>query len=201
MTHPYEVRTSEQVFSGGIISVERNLVSMPGGGESYRDVVRHPGAVGVVAYDTKDRILLLQQYRHPVARRLWELPAGLLDVAGEPARTAAARELAEEAGLTADRWDTLVDTYTSPGMSDEAIRIYLARGLTDIGRPEGHDEEAELEPEWVALDEAVSRVMQGDITNAMAVAGILATAQARTRDFAGLRAEGAAWPARPGHAG
>jgi ADP-ribose pyrophosphatase len=201
MAHEFEVRSSEHVFSGGVISVERDLVAMPGGGEAYRDVVKHPGAVGVVAYDMKGRILLIRQYRHPVRRRLWELPAGLLDVAGEPASHAAKRELTEEAGLVAERWHTLVDTYTSPGMSDEAIRIFLARGLSEVGRPDAHDEEAELEPEWVPLDEAVFRVMQGDITNAMAVAGILAAAHAAARDFANLRAVDAAWPARPGHVG
>jgi 8-oxo-dGDP phosphatase len=201
MAHDYEVLDSTQVFDGAIISVHRDLVAMPGGGQAHRDVVRHPGAVGVVAYDTHDRILLLRQYRHPVHHRLWELPAGLLDVAGEPASQAAKRELTEEAGITAERWHTLVDTYTSPGMTDEAIRIYLARGISEVGRPDGKDEEAELEPEWVALDDAVFRVMQGDITNAMAVAGILATAAARSRSFEGLRAMDAAWPARPAHAG
>jgi 8-oxo-dGDP phosphatase len=201
MAHEYAVRESEQVFQGGVIAVERDLVAMPGGGEKWRDVVRHPGAVGVVAYDDRGRVLLLQQYRHPVRHRLWELPAGLLDVAGEPASQAAKRELVEEAGLVAEQWDTLVDTYTSPGMSDEAIRIFLARRVSSVSRPEGHDEEAELQPEWVPLDEAVFRVMQGDITNAMAVAGILATAHAQAREFGGLRAVDAAWPARPAHIG
>jgi ADP-ribose pyrophosphatase len=202
MAHEYEVKTTERVFTGGVIAVQRDLVAMPGGGDAYRDVVRHPGAVGVVAYDLRGRILLLEQYRHPVAHRLWELPAGLLDIAGEPASQAAKRELAEEANLSARQWNTLVDTYTSPGMTDEAIRIYLARGVQELGDPyEGTDEEADMQAEWVDLDEAVFRVLQGGITNAMAVVGILAAARARDRDFQNLRAVDAAWPARAAHAG
>lgn len=202
MAHDYEVKSSETVFDGAIIEVRRDRVSMPGGGDAMRDVVAHPGAVGVVAYDERGRILLIHQYRHPVGERLWELPAGLLDVEGEPASAAAKRELGEEAGLAATQWDTLVDTYTSPGMSNEAIRIFLARGITELAdRHERVEEEADLEQEWVDLDDAVFRVMYGEITNAMAVAGILAAAQARGSDFARVRAFDAAWPARPGHAG
>jgi 8-oxo-dGTP pyrophosphatase MutT (NUDIX family) len=201
MVHEYEVAASEPIFDGAVITVRRDLVVMPGGNEAWRDIVIHPGAVGVVAYDD-DRILLLRQYRHPVRQRLWELPAGLLDVAGEPASTAAKRELAEEAGVQAARWDTLVDTFTSPGRSNEAIRIYLARDISELAEQHDRvDEEAELEVRWVALDDAVERVMQGAITNAMAVAGILSAALARQRGFAGLRPANAAWDARPAHAG
>ncbi len=202
MVHEYEVKASELIYDGAIITVRRDQVSMPGGRSASRDVVIHPGAVGVVAYDDDGRILLLHQYRHPVRQRLWELPAGLLDVAGEPASTAARRELAEEAGVQAVRWDTLVDTFTSPGMTDEAIRVYLARGISDIAEHhERVDEEAEIEVHWVALDDAKARVMSGAITNAMAVVGILAAALARESGFEGLRPAGAAWPARPAHAG
>ena len=202
MSHAYEVKSSEPIFDGAIIKVRRDLVTMPGGREAMRDVISHPGAVGVVAYDAQGRILLLLQYRHAVRGRLWELPAGLLDVPGEPASTAAKRELAEEAGLAAERWDTLVDTYTSPGMSDEAIRVFLARGISDANDGyERVDEEAELELQWVSLDAAVERVMVGEITNAMAVAGILAAAHARRSDFSRLRGADAPWAARPDHAG
>jgi ADP-ribose pyrophosphatase len=201
MAHAYDIESSEQIYDGAIIDVRRDRVVMPGGRVASRDVVVHPGAVGVVAYDD-GRILLLHQYRHPVRERLWELPAGLLDVASEPASTAARRELAEEAGVAATRWDTLADTYTSPGMTNEAIRIFLARGIGDSAEQhERVDEEAELEPHWVSLDDAVGRVMSGEITNAMAVVGILAAALAERNGFAGLRPADAPWPARPGHAG
>jgi 8-oxo-dGDP phosphatase len=200
-SHEYTVEASELTFEGAIISVRRDLVAMPGGGTAWRDVVVHPGAVGVVAYDD-GQILLLHQYRHPVRQRLWELPAGLLDVAGEPASRAAKRELAEEAGVQAQRWDTLVDTFTSPGMSNEAIRVFLARDISALTEQyERVDEEADLQVRWFALDDAVARVMHGEITNAMAVAGILAARFARENRFEGLRPADAPWPARPAHAG
>ncbi len=202
MAHDYEVESSEPIYDGAIIAVRRDQVTMPGGRSASRDVVIHPGAVGVVAYDDQGRILLLHQYRHPVRQRLWELPAGLLDVEGEAASKAAQRELAEEAGVAAARWDTLVDTFTSPGMSNEAIRVFLARDLRELAEQhERVDEEAELEPHWVALEEAVARVMRGEITNAMAVAGILAAAVAERDGFAGVRPAAAPWEARPAHAG
>jgi ADP-ribose pyrophosphatase len=202
MAHDYEVKSSEQVFDGAIIKLRRDVVAMPGGKDAIREVVVHPGAVGVVAYDDRGRILLLRQYRHPVGQRLWELPAGLLDVEDEPASAAARRELAEEAALSAAQWDTLADTFTSPGMTDEAIRIFLARNISELpDKFEGEDEEADLETQWVPLEEAVFRVMQGEITNAMAVVGILAAAHARSGDFERLRPVDAPWPARYHHAG
>ncbi len=201
MAHDYDVAASEPIYDGAVIAVRRDLVAMPGGGEAWRDVVLHPGAVGVVAYED-ERILLLHQYRHPVRQRLWELPAGLLDVAGEPASRAAQRELAEEAGVQAARWDTLVDTFTSPGMSNEAIRIFLARDVSELAEQHDRvDEEADMLVRWVALDDAVRQVMRGEITNAMAVAGILSAALARQGGFGGLRPADAAWDARPQHSG
>ncbi|MDQ6650633.1 MAG: NUDIX hydrolase [Actinomycetota bacterium] len=202
--HAYQTRSSDLVFTGKVIQVRTDIVSMPGGGVSQRDVVVHPGAVGIVALDDADRIFLVHQYRHPVGDRLWELPAGLLDHAGEPALEAAARELAEEAGLTARVWAVLVDTYNSPGMSDEAVRIYLARAVHEIPaeqRYAGSDEEAEMASAWVPLDDAVRRVFRGEISNSMAVIGILAAVQARAEAFANLRPADARWPAKPSAGG
>ncbi|MBI3688274.1 MAG: NUDIX hydrolase [Actinobacteria bacterium] len=175
---------------------------MPDGVEADREVVHHLGAVAVVAVDEADRMALVRQYRHPVGRRLWELPAGLLDVPGEPAVRAAQRELYEEAHLAAARWSVLADLSSSPGFSDEAVRIFLARELSapTAGRYVTEHEELELEVERVALDTAVDRVLLGEITNAVAVAGILATALARAGGWAGLRPPDAPWPDRPGHA-
>jgi 8-oxo-dGTP pyrophosphatase MutT (NUDIX family) len=164
-----------------------------------RDVVVHPGAVGVVALDDADRVQLLLQYRHPVGRRLWELPAGLLDIAEESALLAAQRELAEEAGLVATQWNVLVDVYSSPGMCSEAYRIYLARGLQLVPAEERHvgqAEEAELVLRRVPLDDAVAAVTAGDIHNAMAVVGILAADNARADGWQSLRDAEAAWPER-----
>lgn len=147
---------------------------MPGGKEAVREVVEHFGAVAVVALDDDNKIALVYQYRHPLGRRLWELPAGLLDVDGEPAHLTAARELKEEAGLQADSWQVLVDLDSTPGFSDESVRVYLATGLSKVDRPEAHDEEADMKLEWYPLAEAARKVLGGEIVNAIAVAGILA---------------------------
>ncbi len=194
--HGYEVVASELVYQSWVISVRRDEVRMPEGTTATRDVVCHPGAVGVVAWDGS-RLLLITQYRHPVRRRLAEIPAGLLDLTGEPALVAAQRELAEEAGLAADTWHVLVDTLTSPGMTDEAIRIYLARDLHEVERDiQGH-EETELTAEWVELADAVRRVLDGTVENAMACVGILAVDRAARDGFVGLRGPDFPWPARP----
>jgi ADP-ribose pyrophosphatase len=194
----YAVLNSTERFSGRVFSVVTDTVSMPGGGNAERDYLRHPGAVGVVALDDQHRVVLVLQYRHPVRRTLWELPAGLIDVPGEDPLPAAQRELAEEADLAAGRWDLLVDLFTSPGCSDESIRIYLARDLAPAVDNDHVriDEEAELEVARVDLDEAVAMCFRGEITNGPAVAGILAAAQGRRQDWHGLRSTDAPRPGR-----
>lgn len=169
---------------------------MPGGNVAMREVVEHYGAVAVVAIDDGNNIAMLYQYRHSSGRRLWELPAGLLDVAGEPPHLTAARELAEEAGLQAGRWRLLVDIQTAPGYSDEAVRIFLATDLTPIARPEAHDEEADMSMRWYGIDDAVQRVLSGEFTNSIAVAGILA-AHAVTEGLAQTRPADSPWIGRP----
>ena len=199
--HAYDVLDTDTVFSGRVITVKKDQVAMPGGSSSQRDYVVHPGAVGVVALDEQGRVLLVQQFRHPVRRRLDELPAGLLDVEHEKALAAAARELAEEAGLAADTWHVLVDALTSPGMSDEAIRLYLARDVRVVDRDVQENEEAEITTSWEPLDDAVRRVLGGEIENAMACLGVLAAAEARRLGFDGLRPADAAWRSRPAAGG
>jgi len=179
--HEYRVLASETVFEGHVFSLHRDTVAMPGG-DSVRDVVRHPGAVAVVALDDADRVLLLRQYRHPVGRYLWELPAGLRDADGEPPLETAKRELAEEAQLAAGRWSLLTTHFSSPGFCDEMVLVYLAEELTDVDRPEGfvvEHEELDMTLERVPLADAVQRVFDGDIRNASAVIGLLAAAQYR----------------------
>ena len=146
---------------------------MPDGKDAVREVVEHFGAVAVVAMDDDDNIPMVYQYRHPLGRRLWELPAGLLDVHGEAPHLTAARELQEEAGLQADNWRVLVDLDSTPGFSDESVRVYLATELTQVDRPEAHDEEADMTLQWVPLEEAARKVLSGEIVNAIAVAGIM----------------------------
>jgi 8-oxo-dGTP pyrophosphatase MutT (NUDIX family) len=181
--HEYRVLDRETVFEGPVISLYRERVSMPGGGDSVRDIVRHPGAVAVAAVDAQGRIVLVRQYRHSIGEPLWELPAGLRDADGEPPLETARRELAEEAQLAAGRWSLLVTTYSSPGFSDEQVLVYLAEDLTEAGRPEGfvvEHEELDMTVERVPLDEAVQWVLDGRIRNSSAVAGVLAAAQARS---------------------
>ncbi|MGC4891179.1 NUDIX domain-containing protein [Micromonospora sp. DT227] len=188
--HRYEVIARRDVWSGRIFSVVSDDVTMPGGGTAARDYVRHVGAVAVVALDDAGQVVLIRQYRHPVGRHLWELPAGLMDVSGEDLAAAAARELAEEADLTAGRVDVLVDLHSSPGFSDEVVRVFLARDLADVPAAQRHDrreEEADLQVVRVDLDEAVRMVLAGEITNAACVAGLLATARARETGFTELR--------------
>ena len=196
MSHRYEVVSSETVYEGRVISLRKDEVTMPGDTTSQRDVVVHPGAVGIVALDDAGRVLLVNQYRHPVRARLDELPAGLLDKPGEPAVEAARRELAEEAGVAADSWHVLLDTLTSPGMTDEAIRIFLARDVRTVEQDVQEHEEADMTTAWVPLDEAVERVLAGELQNGMAVQGLLAADRAVRTGFAGLRPPGSPWPAR-----
>jgi 8-oxo-dGDP phosphatase len=190
LEHRYEVRSREERYRGRIFDVVTEEVTMPGGGTARRDLVRHVGAVAVVALDDAGQVVLIRQYRHPVGRHLWELPAGLMDVSGEELPAAALRELAEEADLTAGRIDVLVDLHSSPGFTNEIVRVFLARDLADVPadeRHERHDEEADLQVVRVDLDEAVGMVLAGEITNASAVAGLLAAARGRDTGFAALR--------------
>lgn len=147
---------------------------MPGGKVVKREVVEHYGAVAVVAMDDAANIVLVYQYRHAIGHRLWELPAGLLDVEGEAPHITAARELKEEAGLQASTWRVLVDLDTSPGFSDESVRVYLATGLSEMARPEAHDEEADMTTRRFPLAEAARLALGGEIVNSVAVGGILA---------------------------
>ena len=195
--HVYEVRSRQERFRGRVFSVVTDQVAMPGGRVVARDYVRHIGAVGLTALDDRGRVVLVRQYRHPLRRFIWELPAGLIDVEGEALPAAALRELAEEADLVADRLDLLVDVHTSPGYSDEMIRIFLARELSEVPpdqRHERHDEEAELQVARFDLDDAVSMVLAGEITNVACVSGVLAAALARDAGWSGLRRPDAPLP-------
>jgi ADP-ribose pyrophosphatase len=197
MPHVYEVLASKRVYDGKVISLRRDELAMPGDTTAWRDVVEHPGAVAVVALDDSGSVVIVRQYRHPIRHQLDELPAGVLDMAGEPAIETAKRELAEEAGLAADDWHVLVDLLTSPGMSDEASRIFLARGLREVERHVQEHEEAEMTSFRVPLAELVAGVLGGRYENALLVAGVLAADHARTQGFAGLRSTDSPWPARP----
>jgi 8-oxo-dGTP pyrophosphatase MutT (NUDIX family) len=194
----YDVVGSETRYRGKIITVRVDEVRMSDGSVASREVVAHPGAVAVVALDEAGKVVLVNQYRPAVRARLDELPAGLLDVDGESALEAAKRELAEETRLEADTWHVLVDLHSSPGFSDEAVRIYLARELSLIeGSFDAENEELTMTAYREPLSEAVRRVLAGGITNASAVAGILAAVHGRATGWRDLRPADANWPARP----
>ena len=180
--HDYEVLATEEIYTGHIISLRKDTVAMPGGESSVREVVHHPGAVGIVALDDDDRVVMLRQYRHPVRAHLWELPAGLRDVDGEPPVETARRELAEETQLAAERWSLLTSQHPSPGFCDELVLLYLAEGLSDVTRPDGftvEHEELDMTVERVPLADAVQWVFDGKVRNSLAVIGLLAAAQVR----------------------
>jgi ADP-ribose pyrophosphatase len=179
----YRLLHSEPVYEGRVITLVKDTVAMPGGGDSMREVVRHPGAVAVVALDDDGAVVLLRQYRHPVGGYLWELPAGLRDEDGEAPLDTAKRELAEEVQLAAERWSLLTTTFSTPGFCDELVLVYLAEGLSDADRPEGftvEHEELDLQVERVPLADAVQRIFDGGIRNGSTVIGLLAAAQARS---------------------
>ncbi len=191
---PRPVTESEIVFEGRVWDVRHDVVDLGEAGTVERDYVQHPGAVAVLAV-REDRgrpeVVMIQQYRHPVRMLEWELPAGLLDVPGEPLVQAAARELAEEADLRAARWDTLVDYVSSPGGLSETLRIFLARDLSDVPEEERHvrgDEEHGMPVRWVDLQVAVDAVLAGRVRNASAVIGVLAAQHSHDRGWRGLRA-------------
>lgn len=195
---PHKVAASEVVWSGRIVDmVEDRVVVVEGEEPVVRQYTRHPGAVAVVVIRGEagaEEILLERQYRHPVQASLWEIPAGLLDIPGEDPRVAAQRELAEEADMVADRWDVLVDYFTSPGGSTEALRVFLAREVRDSNAHfEREDEEATMEYAWVRLDDALTMVLDGRLHNPSAVIGILAAHAARGRGWVGLRPADAPW--------
>jgi len=187
----WPVAASAEQYRGKIISVRTDTVRVPGGTTMEREVVEHPGAVGILALDSRDRVLMIRQYRHPVGRLLWELPAGLRDVAGEPAAQAARRELLEETGYQARDWHVLADYFSSPGITTERLRVFLARGLSEVPVADRtfvpENEEAHLVLDWVPLDQAVSLVLAGELHNGVAVIGLLAAHIARRDGFAGLR--------------
>ena len=180
---PFEadVTASELVYAGRVWDVRSDTVRY-GDGEIVRQYVDHPGAAAVVAVDDEERVLLIQQYRHPIRHRDWEIPAGLLDVAGEPPIETARRELAEEADLVAASIEPLVSVFTTPGGNDEVVHVFLARELTSASATFARtDEEADIRLEWVALADVVDAVLAGRMRNGILVAGVLAAAEKLSR--------------------
>ncbi|MGU3294801.1 NUDIX domain-containing protein [Williamsia sp. M5A3_1d] len=193
----FSVIGSDTVYDGAILALRVDELTMPGDRTAKREVVEHHGAVAIVAVDADGAIATVTQYRHPVRRRLRELPAGLMDSgADESPVDAARRELMEEVGVEADHWHTLVDVASSPGFTDEALRVFVAEGLREVDRPDAHDEEADMDIDWIPLDDAVAMVFAGEIVNVTSVCGILALAHVRATGAA-LRDPDAEWVDQP----
>ena len=185
----WPVVSSAEQLRDWLLTVRTDDVRMPDKSYAKRTVVTHPGAVAVLALDDERRVLMIRQYRHPVGRELWEIPAGLRDAAGEPPLVTAQRELLEETGYRAREWHALVDYFTSPGFSTERIRIFLARGLEQAGDGdyEREHEEKFIVADWLPLDEAMRLVLAGKLHNGPAITGILAGYAACAEGFSGLR--------------
>lgn len=168
----YEEKTvsSEKVFEGRIIKVKVDKVEMPDGSTSTRELVEHPGGVGIVAMTDNDEIILVKQYRKPLDKVIYEIPAGKLDP-GEHHRTCGIRELEEETGLSAKVFDYMGFIYPSPGYTDEVTHVYLAKELTQ-GETHPDDDEF-LDVEKVPFERALKMVIDGEINDAKSVFGIL----------------------------
>ena len=188
------VLTSTREFEGHVWDIRRETFEV--GGETVtRDFVDHPGAVAVLALDEDGQVLVIQQYRHPIRTRDWELPAGLLDIAEEAPLVGAQRELAEEVDLVASRWNVLVDMLSTPGGSNEAIRVYLARGISSAAETFARtEEEADIVARWVPLEEVLSAVLERRVQNSILALAVLAASASQARGWAGLGAADAPWP-------
>ena len=177
-----EVLDSDLVYSGLVWDVRSDTFRY-GDGEIVRQYVDHPGAAAIVVVDDDERVLLIQQYRHPIRHRDWEIPAGLLDIAGETPLETAQRELIEEADLTAGDWDPLLSIFTTPGGNDEVVHLFLARDLTPVGSAHAREaEEADIRIEWIPLQDAVTGVLEGRLRNGILAVGVLAAAEAIRRE-------------------
>ncbi len=201
---PRPVLRHEHLLSGMVWDVEADTVDLGDGGVVRREYVKHPGAVGVLAVDEQDRVAVIDQYRHPVGMVLWEIPAGLLDVAGEPPLAAAQRELAEEADLVAGSWHVLADWMLSPGGTSEAFRCFLARDLSEVAEGERHQRESEelaMQLRWVPLEELRDGVLAGRLHSPSLTVGVLAALAARATagGWDALRAPDAPWPEHPSY--
>ena len=195
------VLSSDVVYDGIIWDIRRDVFEYGDAvpvGTITREYVDHTGAVAILAIDDQDRVLLIRQYRHAIGTREWEIPAGLLDIDGESPVIGAQRELAEEADVVAREWNLLSDFYSTPGGSNEAIRVYLARGLSETHTAfERTDEESEIEKRWVPLDEVVAAVLGRTVGNSILSIAVLTAHVSRADGWASLGPADAPWPRHP----
>lgn len=163
----------DEVFAGYIIRVAVGEFEAPDGTRFTRDVVHHPGAVGVVAVDDDGSVVLVRQYRAVVDTDLLEVPAGVRDKPGEPPLETAKRELVEEVGLEADEWSPLTTFFVAPGFSDEEFHLFLATGLREVALDRQGIEEQSMTVERVRLDDVPALVAAGEVRDAKTILGLL----------------------------
>ena len=172
-SHP-SVTSSEVAFHGRVWNIQHETFDYNGHSVA-RDFVDHTGAVAILAVNDANEVLLIQQYRHPIRMRDWEIPAGLLDIPGEPPLDAARRELEEEADLLATDWIELGTFFTSPGGSNETVKIFEARGVSPSTQVfDRTEEEADIVKRWVALETVVAGVIDGHLQNSILALAVLA---------------------------
>ncbi len=161
------------LFQGKIVDLLLERVQLPNGQQAELEIVQHPGGAAVVALDAQKQVCLLRQYRPVVGAWLWELPAGKIDDREDPLVTAR-RELREEAGMQAQRWEALGQMYSSPGICTEVVYLYLAQDLTPV--PTQQEALEIMEIHWIPWKEALAWCQDGTITDAKTLIGLRQTA-------------------------
>ena len=180
----WPVASTTPRYESSFLNVRTDVIVDPTGEQHERVVVQPRGAVAVLALDEDSRVLLVEQYRHPVRARLLELPAGILDIEGESALAAAQRELIEEGDVAAADWAEILELCSTPGYSTEQWRVYRATDLSPVPhgeRAQRHAEEADLEQWWMPVDDAVQAIFDGRISNALAIVAIMSEVVRRSQ--------------------
>lgn len=166
----------KEIYAGRVIQVSIDTVDLPNGARVPLEIVRHPGGAAAVAIDAGNRVCLLRQFRHAAGGFIYELPAGKLEP-GEPPEATVRRELVEEAGTAARDWESLGAYLSSPGVFTEVIHLYLATGLSPT--PGKTEVDEVIQVEWWPLEIAVQRALNGELTDAKTIIGILRAAARR----------------------
>ncbi|MBL4954061.1 NUDIX hydrolase [Neobacillus sp. YIM B02564] len=159
---------SEEIYSGKIITLELHEVELPNGKQSKREIVKHPGAVAIIALTEDNKMVMVEQYRKALERTIVEIPAGKLEKGEEPA-SCARRELEEETGYVCESLELISSFYTSPGFSDEIIHVFLATGLTKKENAAAMDEDEFVNLEELTLKEALQYVKEQKIYDAKTI--------------------------------
>jgi 8-oxo-dGTP pyrophosphatase MutT (NUDIX family) len=161
------------IYKGRVIELNLERVELPNGHCADLEIIHHPGGAAIVAIDTQQRVCLVRQFRHAANGWIWELPAGKIDNR-EPPLTTAQRELEEEAGMRAQRWESLGDYVSSPGVFTEVVHLFMATGLEAV--PTRHEDHEVLEIHWLPLDRAVSMAHSGELRDGKSVVGVFRAA-------------------------